>query len=65
MTSVISRAIAAIRVWLGMNDPAQDRLYPSHGWLLPLPVDVRARQLDQALRLAPVPMTPSASGHRR
>ena len=41
MTSSLHRAIAAIRAWLGLNDPAENRLHPSHGWLLP-PVAVRA-----------------------
>jgi hypothetical protein len=35
--------IAAIRVWLGLNDAAENRLHPSHGWLLPVPADARAR----------------------
>jgi len=35
MTSLLRRAFASVRVWLGMNDPAENRLYPTHGWLLP------------------------------
>lgn len=35
MTSLLSRAIDAVRVLLGLNDPAENRLHPSHGWLLP------------------------------
>jgi hypothetical protein len=42
MTSLLHRAIAAVRAWLGMNDPAEDRLHPSHGWLLPPVAPVRA-----------------------
>ena len=43
MTSLLYRAIAAIRAWLGLNDPAENRLHPSHGWLLPTVATVRAR----------------------
>jgi hypothetical protein len=42
MTALLYRAIAAVRAWLGLNDAAEDRLHPSHGWLLP-PVAARAR----------------------
>lgn len=51
MKSMLSRAIAAVRVWLGMNDPADNHLYADHGWLLPLPTDVLAGK-----HLAPVPV---------
>lgn len=43
MTSMLSRAIAAVRVWLGFNDPSENRLYPEHGWLLPPVSMARAR----------------------
>jgi hypothetical protein len=43
MTSVLYRAVDTIRVWLGLNDPAENRLHPSHGWLLPSVATVRAR----------------------
>lgn len=55
MTSLLSRAIAAVRVWIGMNDPADNHPHASHGWLLPTAADVRAHALDQALRLSPAP----------
>jgi len=35
MTSLLRRAFASLRVWLGLNDPSENRLHPSHGWLLP------------------------------
>ena len=47
MTSVLYRALAAIRVWLGLNDPAENRLHPSHGWLLPSVATVRARDSER------------------
>lgn len=43
MTSWLDRAITAVRVWLGLNDPAENRLHPSHGWLLPPVAAMRAR----------------------
>jgi hypothetical protein len=54
MTSLLSRAIAAVRVWLGMNDPVENRLHPSHGWLLPPPglSDLAAPKV-----LTPAPVT--------
>jgi hypothetical protein len=42
MTSLLYRVIAAVRVWLGLNDAAENRLHPSHGWLLPPVAAVRA-----------------------
>jgi hypothetical protein len=46
MTSMLYRAITTIRVWLGMNDPTENRLHASHGWLLPSVATVRARGSD-------------------
>jgi hypothetical protein len=43
MTSLLYRAIAALRSWLGLNDPSENRLHPSHGWLLPPLAAVPAR----------------------
>ena len=42
MTSLLYRTIAAVRAWLGLNDPADNRLHASHGWLLPPVTAVRA-----------------------
>ena len=61
MTSLLYRAIATVRTWLGLTDPAEDRLHPSHGWLLP-PSGAREGQLE--LALSPVPVSP-APGRRR
>jgi len=44
MTSALYRAVAAVRRWLGFNDPTEDRLHASHGWLLPSVAAVRARE---------------------
>jgi hypothetical protein len=53
MTSLLSRTIAAVRVWLGLNDPAENRLHPSHGWLLP-PPGLRDHAAPKVLTPAPV-----------
>jgi hypothetical protein len=63
MTTVLSRAIAAVRVWLGL-DPAE-MSPPPHGWLLPPSFAMRALALDRVLRLAPIPVTVAAPGRRR
>jgi hypothetical protein len=39
----MGRAFATLRVWLGMNDPSENRLHPTYGWLLLDPATVRAR----------------------
>jgi hypothetical protein len=59
MTTLLFRAIATVRTWLGLNDAAENRLHPSHGWLLP-PSGARDGQLE----LAPVPV-PVSSAHGR
>jgi hypothetical protein len=60
MTSLLSRVFAAVRVWIGLNDPAENRLHPSHGWLLPPP---GARPLAIAKGIPLVPVT--VLGRRR
>ena len=45
MSSPLLRALATLRVWLGMNDPAENHLHASHGWLLPPAADRRAELL--------------------
>ena len=63
MTSVLSRALAAVRVCMGLNDPSENRLHPSHGWLLPPSADARARALEHASGLSTVQES-SAPGKR-
>lgn len=43
MISILGRVFAALRVWLGLNDPSENRLHQAHGWLLPAAAEVRAR----------------------
>jgi hypothetical protein len=33
--NVLTRSLSALRTWLGLGDPSDDHLTPSHGWLLP------------------------------
>ena len=49
MISFLCRVVNGIRAWLGLNDPSENRLLPSHGWLLPTAVDVHALALAPAL----------------
>jgi hypothetical protein len=39
--SVFSNALHTLRVWTGFADVAETHLTPSHGWLLPSPVEAR------------------------
>jgi hypothetical protein len=55
MTSLLARAFASLRVWLGLNDPAENHPYPPHGWLLLPSIDVRARALQLDRTLSPAP----------
>lgn len=50
MTSILGRVVSALRSWLGLNDPAKNRLHADHGWLLPSP----------PLTPIVVPVTPNA-----
>jgi hypothetical protein len=33
--NLIQGCLSALRTWLGLGDPTDDRLTPGHGWLLP------------------------------
>jgi hypothetical protein len=55
MFSILSSSITAVRVWLGLNDPAENHMQPSHGWLLP-PIAGRSQQ--PALAVAPASIRP-------
>jgi hypothetical protein len=64
MISFLSQAIDAVRVLLGLNDPAENRLHPSHGWLLPPSADMRTHGLGLTLAMTPEPV-PTARDERR
>lgn len=65
MTSILSKAIAAVRVWLGFNDPEENHLHATHGWLLPSAADMRARRLGRVPSPALAPMVAPAVGKTR
>jgi hypothetical protein len=52
MTTLLSRAFDALRVWFGLNDPSENHLHASHGWLLPPSADGRPRVLAVAPAVA-------------
>ena len=64
MTSLLSRAISAIRVWVGLNDADENHLHSSHGWLLPPSGGVRGRAIELAPALSPAPVA-AVPGRRR
>jgi hypothetical protein len=65
MPSIVLRAIAAVRSWLGFNDPAENHLHATHGWLLPVPAEARAFRLGRALSQVAPAMVPPSSGKRQ
>jgi len=44
MLPFLRRAFALLCSYLDLNEPSQNRLHPSHGWLLPDPAVVRAHR---------------------
>jgi len=42
--NMLGRAFHMLRVWIGFTDASDSHLTPSHGWLLPSPVDARRQQ---------------------
>jgi len=52
MTSILVRAFGKVRSWLGLNDPAEDRLHAAHGWLLP-PLPARRAPAGQGSKPEP------------
>jgi hypothetical protein len=50
---MLSRAIAAVRVWLGFNDPSENHPYQADGWLLPPLSLARARTQAQVATVSP------------
>jgi hypothetical protein len=41
--SLLTRPLSVLRTWLGLGDPSDDHLTPSHGWLLPPAEEAVAR----------------------
>jgi hypothetical protein len=42
--NLLRKPLNLLRIWLGLADPADDHLTPSHGWLLPAAEVVVARR---------------------
>jgi hypothetical protein len=61
MASLLSRVVDGIRAWLGLDDSSENRLHPSHGWLLPPAGDVRA--FAQAPALSPSSVSSAPGKH--
>jgi hypothetical protein len=52
--SLLGRAFHALRVWVGLADPSESHLMPSHGWLNPTPADARRERKETDARRAAV-----------
>jgi glyoxylase-like metal-dependent hydrolase (beta-lactamase superfamily II) len=50
--NVFAKAFRTLRRWLGLADPADSHLMPSHGWLNPSPADARKARKDSDARRA-------------
>ncbi len=48
--NLLGKAFQKIRAWVGLGEASDSRLTPGHGWLLPVPVDARPQQEDEAAR---------------
>ena len=46
--NLLTRWWSLLRTWLGLGDPSDDHLTPTHGWLLPAADVVVARRTDTA-----------------
>jgi hypothetical protein len=48
--NMLGRAFHMLRVWTGLADASESHLTPSHGWLLPAPVEAGGQQKDSDTR---------------
>ena len=50
--NLLGKAFQKMRAWVGLADASDSQLTPGHGWLLPVPVpvDARPQQDDEAAR---------------
>jgi hypothetical protein len=46
--NLLTRSLSLVRSWLGLGEPSDDHLTPSHGWLLPDAKDTMPRREDGA-----------------
>lgn len=50
--SLLAKVFHKLRGWMGLADPSESRLTPSHGWLNPSPADARQARKDSDARRA-------------
>ena len=50
--SFLRQWLSRVRTWLGLGDPSDDHLTPSHGWLLHAPEAV-LHEADEPVYLGP------------
>jgi hypothetical protein len=50
--NLLTRSLSLVRTWLGLGDPTDERMTPSHGWLLPA-VEVAERRKGAVSEPAP------------
>ena len=50
--NMLGKALHTLRVWMGLADASESHLTPSHGWLLPVPVDAHRQQEASTARRA-------------
>jgi len=53
--SFFRRSFSRLQTWLGLGDPSDDHLTPSHGWLLRAPEVVLYEDDDPAVAEARLP----------
>ncbi len=54
--NLLRQALLTVRTWLGLGNPSDDRLTPSHGWLLPAPEAAMALRKDGAAHSTGAPL---------
>ncbi len=50
--SLLGKVFHTLRTWIGLADPSESHLTPSHGWLNPAPADARQERKDSDARQA-------------
>jgi len=49
---MLGQVVQTLRTWLGLADASEAHFTPSHGWLLPAPVELRIQQRESATERA-------------
>jgi hypothetical protein len=42
--NMLGNVFQTLRVWMGLADPSESRIIPSHGWLLAEPTEARRQR---------------------